>query len=144
MLRYSLRLFRAPQNINKGIVRFKPTTFLSASYVVVYSTTRTFSTTTIPSPTTTLSSSITKRVYSIITASSSTITPPPSSMTKGASSPAIESSKWDLVGAICLERKPIIIGMPNETEKKMQQLLREIEIESSHKSDHEIRHELDK
>lgn len=52
--------------------------------------------------------------------------------------------KWDLLSGVCLERRPLITQNPNELEKQMQTLLHELEKEMSYKSDHEIRHELDK
>lgn len=48
------------------------------------------------------------------------------------------------MSAICLERKPIVIGTLNEIEKKMNRLLQEIEMENSYKSDHEMKQEFDK
>ncbi|XP_012264883.2 39S ribosomal protein L46, mitochondrial [Athalia rosae] len=54
------------------------------------------------------------------------------------------TEKWDLVSAVCLERHPIIIKPMNETEAKFGQLLNQLELENSMKSDHELRIEKDK
>lgn len=51
--------------------------------------------------------------------------------------------KWDLLSAVCIERRPIITPLPNELEKQFQSLLSDIEHERSYKSDHELRHEMD-
>lgn len=55
----------------------------------------------------------------------------------------IVNEKWDLVTAVCLERKPVITKEPNAIEKEYEEMLAKIEFESSMKSDHEIRHEED-
>uniref|UniRef100_A0A8D8Y964 Large ribosomal subunit protein mL46 n=1 Tax=Cacopsylla melanoneura TaxID=428564 RepID=A0A8D8Y964_9HEMI len=47
--------------------------------------------------------------------------------------------KWDLMSAVCLERKPVITKELNEIEKKVQSLMWEVELENSLKSDHELR-----
>ncbi|KAI5712453.1 hypothetical protein M8J75_008433 [Diaphorina citri] len=47
--------------------------------------------------------------------------------------------KWDLMSAVCLERKPLITRDFNEIEKKVQLLMNELELENSMKSDHELR-----
>lgn len=51
--------------------------------------------------------------------------------------------KWDLLTAVCLERKPVITPTPNEIETKFAKYLQEVEFERSLKSDHEVRHELE-
>ncbi|XP_077495087.1 mitochondrial ribosomal protein L46 [Amblyomma americanum] len=48
------------------------------------------------------------------------------------------ASGWDLVGAVALERKPIITPELNALEKKYLEILRAIEIEGSLLSDHEL------
>lgn len=53
------------------------------------------------------------------------------------------AEKWDLLGAICLERKPIIVPELNEKEQKFQEYLNQVEYEKSMKSHHEVRHEQD-
>lgn len=45
------------------------------------------------------------------------------------------------MSAVCLERKPVISMELNETERKFSRLLADIELENSHKSDHEVRYE---
>ncbi|KAL1464799.1 hypothetical protein WDU94_004414 [Cyamophila willieti] len=47
--------------------------------------------------------------------------------------------KWDLMSAVCLERKPIITKELNKVEKKVQALMSDMELENSLKSDHELR-----
>lgn len=47
--------------------------------------------------------------------------------------------KWDLMSAVCLERKPLITRELNEIEKKVQDLMYQVELENSMKSDHELR-----
>ncbi|KAJ8984630.1 hypothetical protein NQ317_009858 [Molorchus minor] len=49
--------------------------------------------------------------------------------------------KWDLLSAVCIERKPIITPALNELEREYRQYLSEVEFEKSLKSDHEVRHE---
>lgn len=51
--------------------------------------------------------------------------------------------KWDLLTAVCLERKPIITPTLTDLEQKYKKLLEELEFEKSLKSDHELRHEND-
>ncbi|XP_075525027.1 mitochondrial ribosomal protein L46 isoform X2 [Dermacentor variabilis] len=48
------------------------------------------------------------------------------------------SSGWDLVGAVALERKPVIMPELNALEKKYLEVLRAIEVEGSLLSDHEL------
>ncbi|KAF5282838.1 hypothetical protein FQA39_LY17488 [Lamprigera yunnana] len=55
----------------------------------------------------------------------------------------IVHSKWDLLTAVCVERKPVITPLLNELDQKFQSLLSEVEYENSFKADHEIRHEQD-
>jgi len=48
--------------------------------------------------------------------------------------------KWDVFASVCLERKPQISKPMTRLEKKYIAFLNEFELESSYKSDHEIRH----
>lgn len=56
---------------------------------------------------------------------------------------AVTKEKWDLLAAVCLERKPVITPPPNELEEKFQKFLSDLEFERSLKSDHEKRHEVE-
>jgi large subunit ribosomal protein L46 len=47
------------------------------------------------------------------------------------------------MSAVCLERKPVICRELNEVERKFSRMLADIELENSHKSDHEVRYEED-
>lgn len=49
--------------------------------------------------------------------------------------------KWDLYSSVCLERHPIIIQSMQELELKLYNMLKQIELENSLKSDHELRRE---
>ena len=49
--------------------------------------------------------------------------------------------KWDLITAVCLERKPVVTQSLTKLEEDYKQLLAQIEFERSLKSDHEMRHE---
>uniref|UniRef100_L7M7V1 Large ribosomal subunit protein mL46 n=1 Tax=Rhipicephalus pulchellus TaxID=72859 RepID=L7M7V1_RHIPC len=51
---------------------------------------------------------------------------------------ASSASNWDLVGAVALERKPVIVPEMNALEKKYLEILRAIEVEGSLLSDHEL------
>ncbi|XP_023024236.2 mitochondrial ribosomal protein L46 [Leptinotarsa decemlineata] len=53
------------------------------------------------------------------------------------------AEKWDLLTAVCLERKPVITPAMNEIEREYKQLLSEVELEKSLKSNIELRHEED-
>ncbi|PNF31154.1 39S ribosomal protein L46, mitochondrial [Cryptotermes secundus] len=53
----------------------------------------------------------------------------------------VSRTKWDLMSAVCLERKPVLSGELNEIERKFSRMLADIELENSHKSDHEVRYE---
>lgn len=48
--------------------------------------------------------------------------------------------QWDLLSAICIERKPIIAKELNHIEKDYDELCRTLEVEQSLLSDHEVRH----
>lgn len=52
--------------------------------------------------------------------------------------------KWDLFSAVCLERLPVIAKPMTDIEKKFQECLNEIDVERSHKSNHELRVEKEK
>ncbi|KAF7997220.1 hypothetical protein HCN44_005497 [Aphidius gifuensis] len=56
-------------------------------------------------------------------------------------STGVQEKKWDLMTAICVERHPILTKPKLEIEEKFQDMLDEIELENSMKSDHEIRFE---
>jgi len=49
-------------------------------------------------------------------------------------------SNWHLVGALCIERKPIITQQMSPLEQKYFQYIQKLEIEKSYLSDHEKRH----
>ncbi|XP_063908577.1 large ribosomal subunit protein mL46 [Zophobas morio] len=49
--------------------------------------------------------------------------------------------KWDLITAVCLERKPVVTQSLTKLEEDYKKLLAQIEFERSLKSDHEMRHE---
>ncbi|XP_017784682.1 PREDICTED: 39S ribosomal protein L46, mitochondrial [Nicrophorus vespilloides] len=53
------------------------------------------------------------------------------------------TGKWDLITAVCLERRPIIGPEMSDMEKQFSKQLSEIELERSHKSKHEVEHEKD-
>lgn len=55
----------------------------------------------------------------------------------------LRKERWDLMSAVCLERKPVISREMNEIEHKFSRLLAQIELENSNKSDHEMRMEKD-
>lgn len=54
------------------------------------------------------------------------------------------TEKWDLLSAVCVERRPVITKPFTQLESKVYKLLNEMEAERSYKSNHEIRRELDK
>lgn len=62
---------------------------------------------------------------------------------KNVSSSTQPPEKWDLVCGLCLERKPIITRSPNDLEIRFSKMLKQIELEKSQKSEHELRHEVD-
>lgn len=51
-----------------------------------------------------------------------------------------QTSSWHIVGALCLERKPIVTQTMNKLEKEYWEMLKKIEVEESLLSDHELRH----
>ncbi|XP_972780.2 large ribosomal subunit protein mL46 [Tribolium castaneum] len=57
------------------------------------------------------------------------------------STSAVVREKWDLVTAVCLERKPVITKPLTKIEEDYKTMQSRIEFERSLKSDHEIRHE---
>uniref|UniRef100_A0A1Y1L4T3 Large ribosomal subunit protein mL46 N-terminal domain-containing protein n=1 Tax=Photinus pyralis TaxID=7054 RepID=A0A1Y1L4T3_PHOPY len=50
-------------------------------------------------------------------------------------------TKWDLLTAVCVERKPIVTPALTELEQTFHKYLSEKEFELSLKSDHELQHE---
>lgn len=54
------------------------------------------------------------------------------------------SPSWDIVTSVCIERLPVVTPPLNEMQKKYMNLIKELEVENSLKSDHELRHENDK
>lgn len=51
--------------------------------------------------------------------------------------------KWEILCGVCLERKPVISRTMNKLETSFMNMLKEMELENSMKSDHEMRHEAD-
>ncbi|PSN39092.1 39S ribosomal protein L46 [Blattella germanica] len=56
----------------------------------------------------------------------------------------LRNQKWDLLSAVCLERKPVITKDMNDIEVRYSKMLAQIEFENSYKNDHEMRKEGDK
>ncbi|CAL4110464.1 unnamed protein product [Meganyctiphanes norvegica] len=56
---------------------------------------------------------------------------------------AANSSKWQILGAVCVTRPPVVCPPMDPMELKYSQMLSAIEQENSYKSQHEIRHEED-
>ncbi|KAF2898318.1 hypothetical protein ILUMI_07861 [Ignelater luminosus] len=54
---------------------------------------------------------------------------------------SVTADKWDLITAVCLERKPILTPPLNDLEQNFKSLLSQLEYEHSLKSNHEVRHE---
>ena len=52
--------------------------------------------------------------------------------------------KWDLVAAVCLERRPVVTPALGEKEAAMVELVRQKELEGSMLSDHELKARSDK
>jgi 39S mitochondrial ribosomal protein L46 len=50
------------------------------------------------------------------------------------------NKQWQLLSAVCVERLPIITQEMNEREREMLTLMKQVELEYSHLSDHELRH----
>ncbi|XKL69606.1 hypothetical protein PGB90_007375 [Kerria lacca] len=63
--------------------------------------------------------------------------------TRYTSTSKVAKPEWDLLCGLCLERKPVISRPLSKLESDFKQMLQEIEIEKSKKSQHEIRHEMD-
>jgi len=57
--------------------------------------------------------------------------------------PEPSNLKWDLVSAVCLERKPLVTPPLTDFEKSMVSMLKEKEFEESMFNDHEMRHRQD-
>lgn len=53
------------------------------------------------------------------------------------------SLKWDLVSAVCVERKPILTPALSDIENTMLTMLKQRELEESSFNDHEVRHRQD-
>ncbi|XP_044757137.1 39S ribosomal protein L46, mitochondrial [Coccinella septempunctata] len=53
----------------------------------------------------------------------------------------LPKQKWDIVAAVCLERKPVIAPEPNEIEKEYQEYLADLEFRNSLRNDIELRNE---
>ncbi|UYV62638.1 DBR1 [Cordylochernes scorpioides] len=47
---------------------------------------------------------------------------------------------WDLLGSICVERRPVITQDLHEIELRFKKYMEEAGVENSHYSDHELRH----
>lgn len=54
---------------------------------------------------------------------------------------SIPKPKWDILAAVCLERKPVIVPELNDIEKEYQKYLSDLELRKSLKNDFELRHE---
>jgi len=54
-----------------------------------------------------------------------------------------EQPVWDLYSGVCLERLPVVAAPLSPIERDFSALLRQLELERSLKSDHELRHEQD-
>lgn len=62
---------------------------------------------------------------------------------KNVSSSTQPAEKWDIWCGLCLERKPVIARPLNDLEIRFSKMLQQIEVESSQKSEHEVRLETD-
>lgn len=60
------------------------------------------------------------------------------------SSSTTSNEKWDLMSAVCVERRPIITKSFNKLERQVYKILNDIEAERSHKSNHEMKRDLEK
>jgi len=60
------------------------------------------------------------------------------------SSSSYSSAKWDLVSAVCVERKPVVTPAMNQLEIEMTKMLQRKELEQSMLNDHEIKYRRDK
>lgn len=54
------------------------------------------------------------------------------------------TSSWRVMSAVCIERKPLITQPLTEFEKKFENMIEEIELNASYKSEHELRIEEEK
>lgn len=52
--------------------------------------------------------------------------------------------KWQILGAVCLERTPVIAPPMKEIEKQVSEMFERNDISKSLKSDHELKQEEDK
>ncbi|XP_071446136.1 large ribosomal subunit protein mL46 isoform X2 [Hetaerina americana] len=55
-----------------------------------------------------------------------------------------KETKWDLIGAVVVERKPVVAKEMEDIEKRFSSLLQQLEFEKSLKCDHEITDEMEK
>lgn len=53
-------------------------------------------------------------------------------------------STWDVLASVCVERIPVVTPPLNDLQRRYAELLSQLEVEKSLKSDHEIRQENDK
>ncbi|XP_022910308.1 large ribosomal subunit protein mL46 [Onthophagus taurus] len=58
-------------------------------------------------------------------------------------SSTLTSQKWDLISAVCIERRPTLAPPSTGLQENFKKYLDKVELERSHKSNHEIRHEQD-
>ncbi|KAJ8917129.1 hypothetical protein NQ315_012619 [Exocentrus adspersus] len=65
-------------------------------------------------------------------------------LSKAPSASPSKPEKWDLLTAICVERKPALTPPLTDLEKEYKQYLQEVEYERSLKSDHEMKLEAEK
>ncbi len=61
-----------------------------------------------------------------------------------ASTSSSSPPKWELLGAICLERTPIIVPPMTKIEQQMSEMIEKFDNMRSLKSNHELRQEEDK
>lgn len=57
-----------------------------------------------------------------------------------ASTTSGSNKQWQLLSAVCVERLPIVTQEMNDKEREMLALMKQVEFEYSHLSDHELRH----
>ena len=61
------------------------------------------------------------------------------STTNSTAEPSFATAKWDLLSAVCLERKPVITPQLTPLEREMADIMARLEFIQSLKSDHEKR-----
>ena len=59
--------------------------------------------------------------------------------TNSTAEPSFATAKWDLLSAVCLERKPVITPQLTPLEREMTDIMARLEFIQSLKSDHEKR-----